>query len=284
MAQYIRGTWNADFTTLSPVFDYLRPDTDWFLQFQQWPGLTDYQAFLDIADAPVTNLAGLPVRCVEQDFFPQAFNQHYAPRIYLTGEMQTRRENWHDFFQVITWRLFPRTKARINALHFPHAQKRFDDAANKHRRSPLENMLSQFDECGAIVVSDAEDLLTRVRNFEWQSLFMDQRNRVKTNLQCIVFGHALLEKAITPYIGMTAKAVLLRVDSSYFSQSRSAQLNYLDSRLAQLFGNEERPASPQELSPLPVLGMPGWWPDQSREFYANASYFRPGRKTQMRVA
>jgi len=35
----------------------------------------------------------------------------------------------------------------------------------------------------------------------------------------------------------------------------------------------------RELSPLPVLGVPGWWPDNEREsFYDDADYFRSGRR------
>ena len=33
-----------------------------------------------------------------------------------------------------------------------------------------------------------------------------------------------------------------------------------------------------ELAPLPVLGVPGWWPDnEAQGFYDNSDYFRPGR-------
>ena len=34
----------------------------------------------------------------------------------------------------------------------------------------------------------------------------------------------------------------------------------------------------RELSPLPVLGVPGWWDgNEQEEFYDNTGYFRPGR-------
>ena len=40
-------------------------------------------------------------------------------------------------------------------------------------------------------------------------------------------------------------------------------------------------ARPRELSPLPVLGIPGWWPDNERaDFYDNTDYFRSGRRTE----
>ncbi|HBZ06685.1 MAG TPA: DUF3025 domain-containing protein, partial [Massilia sp.] len=30
-------------------------------------------------------------------------------------------------------------------------------------------------------------------------------------------------------------------------------------------------------TPLPVLGVPGWWPEQDAAFYADTSVFRPKR-------
>ena len=42
----------------------------------------------------------------------------------------------------------------------------------------------------------------------------------------------------------------------------------------------DRLASPRDLAPLPVLGIPGWWPtNDAPAFYDDARYFRPGRQT-----
>jgi hypothetical protein len=35
---------------------------------------------------------------------------------------------------------------------------------------------------------------------------------------------------------------------------------------------------PMAFSPLPVLGVPGWWGDQTEEFYADTFVFRPARQ------
>ena len=32
-------------------------------------------------------------------------------------------------------------------------------------------------------------------------------------------------------------------------------------------------------TPLPVLGVPGWWPGQDRDFYLDTTVFRPKRQT-----
>ena len=84
--------------------------------------------------------------------------------------MQTRDGNWHDFFQFLSWLLFPRTKAVINALHVPQAQAR--------------------------------------------------------TLRCITFGHAVYEKALHPYVGMTANAILL---GNFFAPSLALPVSALKS-------------------------------------------------------
>lgn len=281
MAQYHRGIWQSDYYARSPLYAFLRPISSYFSKFDQWPALSDYQQFLDDLPVPITNLQGVPIRCVEQDFSPQNFHDHYAPRIFTRGELQTRRENWHDFFQLLTWALFPHTKARINALHYPLAQKRFSQPNARHTRTPLENTLSQFDETGALIVSDNEHLLDLVRQFKWQELFESRRNELETGLRCFVFGHGLLEKALDPFIGMTAKSILLPVETGFFRLSPEQQLEHTDRSLAMLFDSAQRPASPKMLHPFPLLGMPGWWPNQDAAFYDNLDYFRPGRRADM---
>jgi len=56
-------------------------------------------------------------------------------------------------------------------------------------------------------------------------------------------------------------------------------VEYLDTRLESYFSDNAGIQSPQDLSPFPLLGLPGWHPDNEQEnFYENKDYFRPGRK------
>ncbi|NIQ10006.1 MAG: DUF3025 domain-containing protein, partial [Gammaproteobacteria bacterium] len=127
-----------------------------------------------------------------------SFQEQYEPRIYLRGEVQTRRHNWHDFFQVLVWSAFPDTKKTINALHYVSAQQRLNEKGHTNR-SPTENMLALFDECGAVLLSSDPALLKMIRNFEWHELFWLNREKLLRSLRCIVFGHAMYEKALNPY-------------------------------------------------------------------------------------
>ncbi len=272
--------WDPEFPSRSPLYEPLRRWADVFSAFRNaWPGLDDYQRVLDGHGEPILTATGKPIKIVKQDAAPGCFEEHYAPRIYFTGEIQTRTGNWHDFFQFLTWVVFPKTKAAINAIHIPAARQRLCGAAEPGRRSAIENMLSLFDEGGAIVVSSDKSLLQLIRDFRWKTLFWERRDELAAKLQCITFGHALYEKALAPYVGMTANCILLPVDDDFFCKELAEQLAWLDTSVAQLFATGEALSQPKDLHPLPILGLPGLDPDNEQEtYYGNTGYFRPARR------
>ena len=260
------------------MFEPLRPLLESFRDYSSWPGLDAYQRLLDSLDQPLRTHAGAALKIVPQAGKPDHFEQHYAPRLYLRGEIQTRTQNWHDFFQLLTWIIFPKTKAVINAIHIPSAQQRMEEGREPGRRTPLENMLSLFDEGGAVLLSCDETLLQLVRDFQWKELFWQRREELATKFACILFGHAMYEKGLRPYPGMTANSVLLKVDADYFAQPLEQRLAGIDTRLVAIFNNRDDYVKPRDLHPFPLLGLPGWDKNNEREsYYDNSDYFRPGR-------
>jgi hypothetical protein len=272
--------WNPQFDAGRPLFEPLRALFKPFRQYDSWPGLDAYQQLLDGCEEPLRTKHGAILKIVPQEGRPDHFEQHYAPRIYLHGEIQTRTRNWHDFFQLLTWFIFPRTKAVINATHIPKAQRRIE-GGDLGRRTPLENMLSLFDEGGVVITSSDPTLLQLIRDFKWKELFWQRREELATKLDCITFGHAMYEKALAPYLGMTANAILLEVDAGYFASPLADRLAYVDGQLATLFDAGEHYTQPHDLNPFPILGMPGWDAENEDEgYYDNSQYFRPGRRAR----
>jgi len=271
--------WDPLFFVRSPMFQTLDGFKSWYRSFlNEWPTLDDYQQLLIQQHDQVMTRNGFPLRIVPQADKPGSFEQHYAPRIYMSGEIQTRTENWHDFFQLLSWVMFPRTKAMINETHIPIAQARIEAGSDLGRRSPLENLLSLFDEGGAVVISSDQRLLQMVRDFQWKPLFWQQREALQEKLKCIVFGHAMYEKGLEPYIGMTANAVLLHCDDDFFQLTNEQQLAWVDEALLMALADREQLSVPKDLSPFPILGMPGWDENNDDEaYYDNHRYFRPGR-------
>lgn len=259
MARTSIDTWNPNFLDTSSIFEPLRSVASPFAYKPAWPTLDDVA--LQFATRKI------PLRPVPQGHKPACREEKYESRIYLQGELQTRHENWHDFFNALIWLQFPRTKSVLNALHYQASSAR----AEKTNRGPLENVLAMFDESGAIVISRREDLLQMIRDHDWHRLFVDNRQAFATDIHCLLFGHALYEKALAPYVGMTAQTLLICCDTSLHNDYPA-----LDTMVAGIW-QQGGVANSRDLESLPILGIPGWYEHQDSAFYADTDYFRPKR-------
>jgi hypothetical protein len=264
--------WDAAFLERSPMLEPLRAHAASLSSAHDWPDASALQALL--ARRAVATAGGLPLRLV-----PDAGREPYEKRIRERGEMHYRERDWHDLFNALVWLAYPRTKAALNDAQ--SAALRTEAAAvGASDRGARRDALTVFDENGAIVVSTDPTLLDDVRCFRWKQLFWKRRNELERAMRAFVFGHALLQKALTPYVGMTAHAMLLPVDEDFMARHPSAQTEALDLLAAAAV---EQITTPRALAPLPVLGIPGWWPDNAHEaFYDNVGYFRSGRRNDSR--
>jgi len=280
MITHSNDIWDNQFLSKHPACWPLVPFAQSFIQTHAaWPDLDDYQRFFEAEVGKIYSASGMPLRFVEQGHKSEQFEDGYEPRIYLKGEIQTRQRNWHDFFQVLIWRTMPKTKTIINQLHYQALRQRTNADASLKRRSSLENALTQFDECGAVILSSKLELLELVANFQWKTLFWQNRSEVNHHLKCIVFGHAMYEKTLNPYIGMTTHSILLPVEQEFLNQSTEHLIAETDDLLTNLFQAEDAIKSPQDFSPFPLLGMPGWDHENDVEsYYNNKKYFRLGRR------
>lgn len=211
----------------------------------------------------VANSSGLPVRFVREGC------EHYETRIHLEGEVHTRAASWHDLFNALVWMRFPKAKSCLNKLHFEEMKK--EDG----KRGTMRDVATLFDESGVIVASSDPSLSDMLKRFEWKSLFLENREKVRDEMRFYLFGHGLYEKALSPYIGLTGHAVLFPVEKSFFSSPLDEQIEQLDSSFEGIFAQI---ATARELCPLPLLGVPGWAiENEDPAYYDNESYFRRGR-------
>jgi len=200
--------------------------------------------------------SGRPVRFVA----PGERDATYEIRVYETGRVETRPDSLHDYFNALAWLAFPLAKARLNAMHAAEIPR------ERGRRGRLRDLLTIFDEGGAIVQCEDAALLSLLQNFEWKKLFWENRERVANAMRIVVFGHAVLEKALEPWPGVTCKAILVGNDARPDRAARDW--------LAGLAAD----ASPRLMPPLPVFGFPGWHAENARAgFYDDARYFRAPR-------
>ncbi len=203
---------------------------------------------------------------------PRADGLAYECRIRATGAVETRPGNWHDFFNVLVWLTFPRTKLAISARHV-QAMRRAGAVRGSER-----DALTHFDECGIVVLSSQPELLDLLRAFQWKALFVERRTEVVRAMRFFVFGHATYESLLNPFRGLTAKAILYGIDEGWLRLAMDAQLAAVDTWLAADFGRGLF-AHPRDFQPLPLLGIPGVTADnEAPSYYDDTWHFRPGRQ------
>lgn len=209
------------------------------------------------AQRALCNARGLPLR------FVAPAEGNYERIIHEEGGVPTRQANWHDLFNALAWFVFPRTKGLLNHLHVEGLARQSDS-----RRSPARDVLTLFDESGMIVVCAEPELNELLRAFKWKELFWTRREAVRRHMRFHVFGHALHEQLLRPYKGITGKAIIL-----------DDAPEDLDAALCAYFESPQALESTRKLQPVPVLGIPDWWPENEHEnYYDDTAYFRPGRR------
>jgi hypothetical protein len=264
--------WDPDCLERSPMFEPLRAGAP--ARSAGWPGPAELQRALEAHVPPVRNSRGMPLRIVPPG--PRRRAQKYEARLFLEGALPVRPGDWHDYFNVLAWLAFPRAKAALNARH--HAELERQRAARERNRGPTQDALTLFDEGGVIVASSDEGLLALLREWRWKKLFWERRADLAARMRFFVFGHALYEKALQPFLGIIARGLLLATPPGLLAAPLAEQLAELDARTAACLSGEERLKGTRELAVVPILGVPGWHPDNAREeFYDNTDYFRPGR-------
>lgn len=268
--------WNRDVLLGSPLFEPLYPALR-RLGAEFFPALDELNALLD-GQAEIALQSGKPLRFVAQGLGKLAFEAQYEPRCYLSGEVQTRANNLHDLFNALVWLIFPRSKAAINARHY----RALTDASSPlaTQRGSVRDMATLFDESGVIVACADVELSGLMADFKWKELFWSHREDVNAAMGFYIFGHGLHEKAMQPYVGMTGQGLVLQVAAEFFDWPLPQRVRHLDERVAAYLNDPSKCLDTRELTPVPLLGIPGWSADNEQEaYYDNRDYFRPGRRT-----
>jgi len=200
-----------------------------------------------------------PVRFVPQDDLPEG--QAYEDFIFATGQVPTR-EGLHDFFNALCWMHFPLAKQRLNQLQAQEIAR----AGVGQVRGKLRDAATVFDE-NALLVQASDALWAALTDHRWAAALLGLRSEW-AHTRLWIFGHAALEKAVQPYKSITVH--MWRVPQDVLPQD-------IDAWLARDLS--EAKLSKKPFSPLPLLGVPGWWPDnEDPSFYADTSVFRPKRR------
>lgn len=248
------------------------PVQDWLAVLHDAPASESLRTLA--AQHPVALPDGRLLRFVP----PQADGMPYECRVWERGEVETRPDNWHDFFNALVWLSFPETKRAITAAHVAAMQPAGE------QRNLRRDALTHFDECGIVVVASDPTLLDLLRGFQWQSLFVERRQDVIDKMRFVIFGHATYEALLNPFRGLTAKAILLPVMPAFLAQDAGQLLSAVDAKVAPILAGDTF-TRPRDFQPLPLLGIPGVTPDnENPAYYADTRQFRPGRRSDRLAA
>lgn len=237
---------------------------DWeqpWLDLWREPGQRVMQAVLAGAALPeaLNRERAAPVRFVPQSDLPPG--EAYERYIFDSVKCPTR-EGLHDFFNGLCWMRFPETKKRLNQLQAAEIAA----AGVAPLRGPVRDALTVFDENAAFLLAP-QPLWDALIARDWQQLFIGLRP-LWADAQLVLFGHALLEKLVFPRKPITAHV--------YRAQSAINSIADLDVWVAGDLSAAKLAAKP--FTPLPVLGVPGWWAEnEDFSFYDDSLVFRPRR-------
>jgi len=224
-------------------------------------GLPLHQAL----NAALNSVHGAAVHFVPQQALPDG--EAYERFIFNTGQCPTR-DNLHDFFNGLCWISFPRTKKKLNQLQAAEIAK----AGVQALRGPVRDALTVFDENAAFLIAP-QPLWDALRARDWHRLFITLRP-LWLDAQLVLFGHALLEKLACP-----RKAITAHVYIAQKAMNSVASMDQIDAWIADDLSAAGLAAKP--FTPLPVLGVPGWWPDNENfSFYDDSTVFRPIQTTK----
>jgi hypothetical protein len=239
--------------------------------WQPWHGLGQQLAALVQKGAAVhealnTLAIGAGIRFVPQSALPESMA--YETFIFESRCVPTR-DNAHDFFNGLAWLRFPLIKARLNALQHAEICKH----GVQPLRGALRDALTLFDENAAFLSADTHaPIVAALHARDWHTAFQTHRSLlIKT--PPVLFGHALLEKLISPYKSVVAHVFIAPIAIDLIAKNT---IQTFDECMAERLTAQA--LLPKPFVPLPVLGVPGWWfANESPDFYTDRTVFRAPR-------
>ena len=243
-------------------------DIDWSAPWlADWRAVGEVIAQQVVAGVPqpqaLTEAGRAPVRFVPQADLP--LGMAYEAFIGETRQVPTR-EGLHDFFNALCWLHFPLAKQQLNRLQSAEIAR----AGVGQVRGPVRDACTVFDE-NAVLIQTPDSVWQALTEHRWHDALVAQRAWwAETETRVWMFGHAALEKLVRPYPGITVH--LWRVPAGVGNAT-------LDAWLAQDLQADKLATKP--FSPLPILGVPGWWAANAEPtFYEDTQVFRPRRLRQ----
>lgn len=248
---------------VDPAVFAMPPLADWreydaLLRGPDWPTVDALNACRRDATLP---------RFTAQDRVLLDDGLHYEQRIAERGSIATRERNWHDLFNALVWLRHPALKRALNRRQVEEIAR-----MGPRERSRAQCAMTHFDEAGVLMRMADPALLALWDEHDWHGLFWRERAAWGDGrIVVAVFGHALLEHALTPGKLLVGKALVVAAGDG-------VPMTSIATACAAAIDTGDLLADPLELRPLPLSGIPGWHPDNGQEsFHRHAACYQPRR-------
>lgn len=199
-----------------------------FASCPEWPDSEQYTKVFQ-------QYAGTGIK-VETQLKPSSVEE-YCAAIFLDHTVPTRFQNWHDFLNLLMWMEFPDLKFHLHRMQW-QALQNFPKTSGRGR-PPVNDVITMFDEGGAILPVLAEDLeaaYTLLNTSDHQAKAEWVREK---SLAPHIFGHGLYESLLAGKEQVYALALLVPVARDWNEQSPREKHGYLNRMIPQIWGPEE---------------------------------------------
>jgi hypothetical protein len=235
--------------------------------WQEFSGLMQGESWPSVDMLNALWPASVVTRFVAQDPTLLADGMHYEQRIAECSNIATRERNWHDLLNALVWLRYPGLKQALNRRQVAEIA-----AMGPRQRSRAQSALTHFDEGGLMVAVRDPELLRLWDMHDWHGLFWRHRKAwLDGSIQVELFGHALLEQALTPTQLLVGKALAFLCEGDIdMARVRDECRGAIASGRFLL--------DPLELRPLPLPGIPGWHAaNEDEAFHLDAACYQPRR-------
>jgi hypothetical protein len=149
---------------------------------------------------------------------------YYVQNILNHKKIPTRENNWHDFFNFLTWCRFYKLKIKLMMLYGQ------DSSSTSGGRSALKDKITCFDEGGVICVvpkklfAEAIVVLSS-RDLKEKALFVQENS-----CQVLLFGHGLIENLLASDQTIQAMSFLTFYSESELDEALFEENTFLEQK------------------------------------------------------
>lgn len=209
----------------SRAFDGFRDLLDTFAEHRAWPTLGELECRW-LEQYRVDSVSGAPLRLIEQKGNVRPARPRSRRDLYdvstCSGQLPTRPCNWHDFFNVLIFVAFARSKRVLHGRHCRILEQRVPEQLHNlpGARTREQDHLAMLDEGGVLLAVDSVNAASLA-----QMLEAAQHERLRSAIELgqvrpWLIGHAHLEHLAINALSKTtaplprAKPVLLEVGAN----------------------------------------------------------------------